>query len=144
MWHLTCDMWHLTHDSWHVTHGGRWTFSQHFWSLANTVWEWRCPQLVNEWVNEIITVTPGLSTITCFYVCLWCPCIGFCVAWSRKCHFPSSLCCPWENLQMKAVQTLVSLHLSGSLRAQHLGYLECLAQIKLRKCLRIHFTVQTC
>ena len=33
MWQVTGDMWHVTCVMWHVTGGGRWTFSQNFFSL---------------------------------------------------------------------------------------------------------------
>ena len=39
--HLTPDLWCVTCDRWQVTHRGWWTLSQHFRSLALTIWEWR-------------------------------------------------------------------------------------------------------
>ena len=58
--HVTHDMWHVTCNTWHVTcniWGGRWTFSQNVRSLAQTVWEWRCLEYLeekDEWINEWI------------------------------------------------------------------------------------------
>ena len=61
-WHIAHDTWHMTCDPWHVAHGGGWTFSQNFCSPALTVWDRKCLEdserkddLMNEWMNEIMT-----------------------------------------------------------------------------------------
>ena len=75
-WHAL--MWHVTSDTWHVTHRRRWTFSQNFWALADTVfgvkvfWRFEGKGWLTDWINERMNyedvcrtalVTPGLLII---------------------------------------------------------------------------------
>ena len=86
VWHMICDKWHITCDIWHVTHGGRWTFTKHFRSLANTDREWRClenleekDQSMNQLINykgvcRTAPATPGLLIMNhkeCSFYMFW-------------------------------------------------------------------------
>ena len=70
MWHVTPDIWHLTRDMWHVTLGGGWIFSQNVSSLALIVWEWRCPedleekdQSLNHLITKVLVEQPWLHRV---------------------------------------------------------------------------------
>ena len=117
---MTSDPWQVTHDTWHVTHRWWWTLSQHFRSLALTVWEcwWfehleSRSHLINQWINDkgVCRRTPPtpclLNTGTiCTFSVFWsiliyalCKTVWFRNFWIQDNKYfmqPWCHCCPFQ------------------------------------------------
>ena len=77
-------------DTWHGTGGGRSTFSQHFSSLALTVWEWRFDENISTIYRPLYLIDAKLISRNL----PWCVTSGWLVA--RNCH-P----CDWDKKLLK-------------------------------------------